>query len=835
LGWFTINKLAKKGNIIMPIVNSTDPLVITSDIIDSDGYELSLGGVVTVDAIEGADGGFFDVELHTRFFPTSPNSGRVDFISGTTLLTGAPDSSYGLGTPDRKLQMVTIGETTGLTLTTSVAAQTVNFSGANSALQITGGNIIDANLTTSTDNTGIFGTFGSVTVTGSIGETSLWLTSVTLSGAFGTNITNVHGSLFSRNVTFETSDTTLIIGQETQAGPLSFFANVTTNTDRTGELIFNQGTTISGNIGESDMALQEVRFVEGDSSHSQSIYADFIQIQDGASLTHDGLLQASKVTVDNGAALIISGEDNDLQISGDFVLSGHASIGKNQINVDDFTSIGNGASLDLSLNTKGESVGITTGSVNLFGNSTIHLDVQDGDRTQSLSSEGIFTIIDADTASISGSAGNITVEDNYDFFDFKVLTNGSDIQLSVFVADDVQQVDGTNSPDFLMSFDHSKKAVFESGLGNDFIYSGYNRDHITLNGGNNIVYDLGGENVVRSLGGGNDIIYTISGGRDIIDVHGGSNIIRSDGGNDEVSLIGVGDNTVELGSGADQLESITVSGNLFVNAGSGNDTINHTGVGNGKDVIMAGRGNDVVNLTAGSFDASMFVDAGQGNDHIVVLGLADATINANQGRNFVFTSNGDDKVATVGSFDQDGVYTAVDPVATSVDKTSNLVVTGVGDDMIYAKEGDTILSGSGNDQVFIYNTDTDTAIDSETITHVSTGAGNDVITINQLEELGLGTNQLLLNGGTGEDQFVFTGNIDTDFQGQRIIENFETDHDSLDFSNISGLLGSLVIDWSVNEDGNTDIALSDSAVAGPVDTVYLTLIGEYDQEDVTII
>ena len=136
----------------------------------------------------------------------------------------------------------------------------------------------------------------------------------------------------------------------------------------------------------------------------------------------------------------------------------------------------------------------------------------------------------------------------------------------------------------------------------------------------------------------------------------------------------------------------TFGGNDTVASGSGNDTID---AGNGDDDVRSGDGNDVVTLGSGndfwgdttdgrssSFGGSDSISGGNGNDTLSSLGCAD-TLFGNEGNDML---DGADRVPH-------------EPGEQHKDFLSG----GSGNDSIYAYDGDTVLTGSGEDVVTLFS------------------------------------------------------------------------------------------------------------------------------------
>lgn len=123
-------------------------------------------------------------------------------------------------------------------------------------------------------------------------------------------------------------------------------------------------------------------------------------------------------------------------------------------------------------------------------------------------------------------------------------------------------------------------------------------DVIQALGGNDVILDEGGTNVVDG-GPGNDEITL-----------GGNNTVFAGAGDDRVTLNG-GVNQVEGGAGEDTIE--WADGGNDLNGGDGNDTFLGTG---GFNAIDAGAGDDLIELTGGA----NAIHPGAGNDNMLLHG-----------------------------------------------------------------------------------------------------------------------------------------------------------------------------------------------------------------------
>ena len=152
------------------------------------------------------------------------------------------------------------------------------------------------------------------------------------------------------------------------------------------------------------------------------------------------------------------------------------------------------------------------------------------------------------------------------------------------------------------------------------------------------------------------------------------------------------DNEFNLGNIGSDTDIQTFGGNDTVTSGSGSDTID---AGNGDDYVQSGDGDDVVTLGSGNdfwsdiagrgsstWGGNDSVSGGNGNDTLKSLGGAD-TLFGNEGNDVL---NGAD-------------FVPHEPGEQHKDFLSG----GSGNDSIYAYDGDTVLTGSGEDVVTLFS------------------------------------------------------------------------------------------------------------------------------------
>ena len=194
----------------------------------------------------------------------------------------------------------------------------------------------------------------------------------------------------------------------------------------------------------------------------------------------------------------------------------------------------------------------------------------------------------------------------------------------------------------------------------DKVISGTSDDDRIFNGnevlyGNTTAYKPGGDKVTVQSKAGNDYVWNYSDytkinsgtGDDTVEHHGSKASIVTSSGNDSV-LSGGNDATISTGDGDDTIYNAT-GYNASINAGAGDDVIT-----NGDYIfhydnvtIMAGRGNDKVNLSEESslYNVLQYVD-GDGDD--TVYGYSsDDKIQIING-SYTTTTSGNDVIIKVG-------------------------------------------------------------------------------------------------------------------------------------------------------------------------------------------
>lgn len=240
----------------------------------------------------------------------------------------------------------------------------------------------------------------------------------------------------------------------------------------------------------------------------------------------------------------------------------------------------------------------------------------------------------------------------------------------------------------------------------------------------------GGGNDQIVAGDGNDVIFG-DGGRDVILAEGGDDIIYAGGGRDRV-MSGDGNDFIEAGNGRD-----------YIDAGDGDDTV-LAEVGDGNDTIDGGAGNDTLDYSA--IDSDIIADLGD---------------------------------------DFFGFVSSVDSGEDSITNFEN-IVTGSGDDIIYANTSANVFSGGLGFDTFVF--DSIEQADGDYIVDFELGDAIDLT--------GITTNYNF--GGFGDFELLAEGTTTFTQAGQLIVRK-----DS----------GSLFVEGNVDGDTDADFTIKVSGIS----------------------
>ncbi len=323
----------------------------------------------------------------------------------------------------------------------------------------------------------------------------------------------------------------------------------------------------------------------------------------------------------------------------------------------------------------------------------------------------------------------------------------------------------------------------------DFTYNGNGNDTFTVSGDVNIQQDTDGESPPLDvfsidMGAGIDTFTMKSGnfvGQDIEE--GTAPAIQL--------LMGAGNDIVDISAG-------TFGGSIF--AGSGNDTITVSG-GTVDGDIYGGGDDDTFNISGGTITGSVFGDDAEsiGNDTVTISG---GTIGGS-----VFGGGGIDTVTISGNAqigvagegpDSVGLEDGNDIFRMTGGTLAGAVSGNAGNDSITISGGrvGTFVAGNeGDDTIDISGT----AIIGEQVT---AGEGNDIVTIRG------GTVTTFINGESGNDRITVSGgSVGGDIYG----------NDGDDTINVSGgTIGGTVFGDGGEGTGNNTIAISGGSITGGV-------------------
>jgi len=351
-----------------------------------------------------------------------------------------------------------------------------------------------------------------------------------------------------------------------------------------------------------------------------------------------------------------------------------------------------------------------------------------------------------------------------------------------------------------------------------------------------------------------------------VSANGQDILLTSDTGSVLADVSGVDDLTINSGAGDDTIDASAFPAGLTqltIDGGSGNDMI--TGSqgddllmgGAGDDVVTGGRGIDTAQLGSGDDvfvwnpgDGSDVVDGNSGFDTLDFRG-------ANINENITISAIGDHAtfvrdIANV-TMDLDNVeriqFEALggadnivvnDLTGTNVTEVNiDLAGTLGGSNGDGAADTVTVNGTGGNDQITVAAFGTETTVSGlpaqVTIDHadsgdhvvINCGAGNDTINVSALPTGSIG---VTLNGGTGNDTFMFTFGVN----GHDVIQGFQA-HGAGAQGDIVALAGSpdhtfdqAVADGHIAQSG-ADVVISDGVnVAATLQNITLASLHAND-------
>lgn len=353
--------------------------------------------------------------------------------------------------------------------------------------------------------------------------------------------------------------------------------------------------------------------------------------------------------------------------------------------------------------------------------------------------------------------------------------------------------------------------------------------------GNNLVYGLGGADIITVPGTGNNKIFGGAGGDQINltgttgnnVVYGGSGLTDTADGDDAITVAGgAGSDFVYANSGNDTITATTASAAGTLNTiylGLGNDSLNGAAAHAGNFVVYGNSGDDVANLTGHTGDATVFggngeADSTDGADTITV-GTGSAIVYGNSGNDAITTgATAASKTLTIyAGLGNDTVTTGAGATTaratiygnTGDDQISLAAFTGDatifgGNNATDSSDGaDTITVGNGNFTVYgnagsdTINVTTTLATANKTV-NVFTGLGNDTVNISGAHVSTSNINVTLADGNE-------VLNITSDTNGYlTTINNFNASNDKVNVTLNGGTAATLVVaNGFVFNDGGT--------------------------------
>ena len=316
------------------------------------------------------------------------------------------------------------------------------------------------------------------------------------------------------------------------------------------------------------------------------------------------------------------------------------------------------------------------------------------------------------------------------------------------------------------------------GAGSDFIYafdlavgeSGYNYLR-TTNAGSRVIGGDDGNNV-HVYSGATGATITTGNGHDMAEVYASG--VTAELGNGNNTIVGGNDMTITTGDGHDTIHfgyGNSSNTNTVVHAGGGDNSINTSYSGLwGNLTVTAGAGDDVINGAFGNSNIS----AGDGANYISVMGTSSTIITGSGNDTFVLRASnvniidaGGNSTVNVWADGQELTLTHGNTVIQYLGYSNGRMSSEVG--------GNTITTGSGNDQIYLdyaggWQPGSDNTIDAgdgnNTVrisgafsnSSIKAGDGEDILTGSAYADdtiEGGGGIDVLSGGGGGDDIFIF--------------------------------------------------------------------------------
>lgn len=228
-------------------------------------------------------------------------------LQGFLAFAGTSTVANKVGLENLRLKQIDANGTGKVTFSGDVNVQTLNF-GANGEVQFAAGKTLVGGVTTATNGTGTLTFAGGSTVTGNVGTSSAGLSTINVDGA--TTVVYFANDVYTSALDFRASGTARFAKATTLA------ATVTTDTDSTGFLQFDNSTSVTGTVGTASARLAAIEVASANRvALSNNVYASTLNFGANGTVT-----VASGKTLD---AAVTTGTTNEgtLRALGDFTTS----------------------------------------------------------------------------------------------------------------------------------------------------------------------------------------------------------------------------------------------------------------------------------------------------------------------------------------------------------------------------------------------------------------------------------------------------------------------------------------------------------------------------------
>ena len=400
------------------------------------------------------------------------------------------------------------------------------------------------------------------------------------------------------------------------------------------------------------------------------------------------------------------------------------------------------------------------------------LEGSSGDDTYSFGvGYGVDTIYDNDTT--QGNLDIVNFLPGIAPADVSVRRNGDNLELRITGTEDMLVVERYFSPyarnswyAYNVNMNKIEEFHFDDGTIWDIATIQDKARFITGTSGDDTVTGFGEWQNVITAGAGNDVIYANSQG-DLIDAGEGNDTVYGNSGNDRITG----------GTGNDILEGSTGSDTYIFAPGFGVDTIYDNDNGQGNSL-------DVVEFTAGIASEDVVVRRlSNGDLELTILGTSDKLTVERYFSNYYKNSSwntGTDSNAIEEFHFADNTVWDIDDIKAMV-RTINGTENG---EVLYGYEdADTITAGGGDDSVYAgYGNDV-----------ISGGSGDDALYSEDGNDiLNGGTGNDHLDGGYGDDTYIFSGTFGNDqindYYGNDLVQFSDLGKDSLVFEQVGNAL-----------------------------------------------